>query len=115
MFGGPGLVDINSQDGSEKIIDGLSGGESVGRVWSGAITGGDVEESIGAEAEAACIMSAGRPGDDDGFGCGVNPGRVCGGQSEPRDASVVAAGRGDVTDVEKAIFVESRVWDGGEE
>src|SRR5439155_22619435 len=52
------LVHVDAQNGTEQIADVLAGVESVGRVGSGAIAGGDVEAAVGAEVQVAAIVAA---------------------------------------------------------
>ena len=81
-----GVVHVDPEDGGEEVADVLAGVEGVGRGRAGGVAGRDVEEAVGAELQAAPVVPAGEPSDQDRLARRVDARRVRLEHPEARDA-----------------------------
>src|SRR5262249_6980175 len=107
-----GAVDVDAQQGGEQVADVLSGVQTVGD--AAAVAGAEVQVAIRPEANAAAVVAARRPGQQDGLRFRVGARRVRAGAVEARRPAAVRlllVGVDDVGDVEVAVLLELRVHD----
>ncbi len=79
-------MDVDAQDGRKKIAAILPGAQFVRRVGSPAVTTRDVEIPVRAEFQAAAIVAASQPGDENLLAGRIDVGRIRVAYPKPRDA-----------------------------
>src|SRR4051812_24601951 len=104
IFSTGGVMNIDAENGGEKIGDVLAGVEDVGRGGAGRVTCAYVQIVIVAEFEAATVMAAGEPGDKDFFGGEVELWLRMVGDAKAGDAGAVRFFRlEDITEIGEAV------------
>ena len=59
------MIHVDAENRGKQVADVLAGIERVGRVGRSSVAGRNVEKTVRAELEAAAVVPAGRPGEDD--------------------------------------------------
>ena len=70
------MIHVDAEHRGKQVADVLAGVERVRRIGRSRIARRNVKETVRAELEAAAIMPAGEPGDDDFFARGIHLRRV---------------------------------------
>ena len=74
LLAGVGMIDVDPQDRAEQVADVLAGCCSIGD--AAAVAGGEVEIAVRPEPEAAAVVPAGGPFEDDSLALGVGTGGI---------------------------------------
>ena len=104
------MIDIQSQNATEAIVEILPREQRIGRLRRGRIARGDIEESVRTELERTAVVSPAHPSQQELFARGIHPWRVGGFHAE---SAQPRAGRipilSDIDQIQESVGGESRM------